>query len=387
MALLAAGRSLRRILLPLALTLCAAGDATGAQPCSPWPAWEKFRGAFISGDGRVVDHATVRRQTVSEAQAYALLFALVANDRSSFDSLLIWTTNNLAQGDLSRHLPAWQWGMRDDGSYGPLDANSATDADLWIAYALAQAGRLWNVPAYLDLSHDIGAQVLRHSVAEPPGLGPVLLPGPQGFADAAGTWRLNPSYLPLQVLRGLAAAHADQRPIWEALLNTTVAVLHGSAPRGIASNWVRIDQRGVFSFDDGTAAIGSYDAIRVYLWLGMLSAEDPQRASLLRWFRPMAQAVRRSGRPPERIDVQSGRVLGADSPGGFSAAVAPWLEQTEPLIAQRQWQRAQRLAPKDDEYFDRALWMFAEAWREGRLRFGPDGALLRPEGTCGAISG
>jgi endo-1,4-beta-D-glucanase Y len=374
---------LRRALLTLVLLSGSAAGALAADAsCARWPAWESFRAQFMSVDGRVVEHASQRHQTVSEAQAYALLFALVADDRPSFDLLLTWTQNNLAAGDLARQLPGWQWGARDDGSYGPLDANSATDADLWLAYALAQAGRLWQAPRYTTLSHDIGAQILRRSVADSPRFGLALLPGPTGFGDAAHGWRLNPSYLPLQVLRGLAAAHPDQRPVWLELLGATVSELRAAAPRGIAPDWLRLDARGSLGFDGAGPAIGSYDAIRVYLWLGLLNPAEPERAALLQLFQPMAQIIERSGRPPERIDARSGRVLAAESPGAFSAAVAPWLEQALPRAAPRQWQRALRLAPLQDEYYARALLLFAQGWREGRLRFGPDGELLRRESAC-----
>lgn len=380
--------ALRRALLPLALSsLATAAAASVPGACKRWPAWESFRDTFVSSDGRVVDHASSRRQTVSEAQGYALLFALAAGDRADFDRLLSWTVNNLADGDLSRHLPAWRWGERDDGSWGPLDANPATDADLWIAYVLAEAGRLWGDPAYLRLSHDLGDLILGQSVAEIPGLGPTLLPAPQGFAGAGGSWRLNPAYLPLQVLRRLAAVHVDQRARWQALLRSAVAVLHGAAPRGIAPDWVRVDGAGNFSFDADAPAVGGFDAVRVYLWLGLLHPDDPERAALLRRYQPMARLVRRDGQPPERIDVRSAEVLDADAPGAFSAAVAPWLEQVEPLAARRQWQRAARLPPERDAYYGRALVLLALGWREGRLRFGPDGELLRREDACGARTG
>ena len=375
--------TLWRALLALALLGCAANAAHATETaCARWPAWESFRAQFVSADGRIVEHTNERRQTVSEAQAYALLFALAADDRDGFDTLLTWTQNNLAAGDLSRHLPGWQWGARDDGSYGPLDANSATDADLWIAYALAQAGRLWSEPRYTALSHDMGAQILRRSTVDVPRLGLMLLPGPQGFGDAEHGWRVNPSYLPLQVLRGLAAAHEDQRGLWLELAANAAVVLQAAAPQGIAPDWVRLDAQGRVDFDPTGTAIGAYDAIRVYLWLGLLDAADPQRAALLRHFQPLARIIERGGRPPERIDARSGRILVAESPGAFSAAVAPWLETAAPRAARRQWQRAVRLAPLDEEYYGRALLLFAQGWREGRLRFGAEGELLRGTGAC-----
>ncbi|MEK9939779.1 MAG: glycosyl hydrolase family 8, partial [Methylotenera sp.] len=78
--------------------------------------------------------------TTSEGQAYALFFALVANDQPQFERLLQWTQLNLAQGNLATNLPAWHWGQKADGSWGVIDGNSASDADIWIVYTLLEAG-------------------------------------------------------------------------------------------------------------------------------------------------------------------------------------------------------------------------------------------------------
>ncbi|WP_239668556.1 glycosyl hydrolase family 8, partial [Burkholderia cenocepacia] len=104
--------------LALAVTCAAAGmatrahaagtgaaDAAGAGCSVAWPRWDAFKRDFISADGRVIDVGSADSRTVSEGQAYGLFFALVANDRRMFDTILAWTENNLAQGDLSAHLP------------------------------------------------------------------------------------------------------------------------------------------------------------------------------------------------------------------------------------------------------------------------------------------
>ena len=52
--------------------------------------------------------------TTSEGQSYALFFALLANDKASFDKLLEWTEVHLSEGDLSTRLPAWQWGIKQN---------------------------------------------------------------------------------------------------------------------------------------------------------------------------------------------------------------------------------------------------------------------------------
>ena len=73
-------------------------------------AWEQFKKDYISQEGRVIDPSDARKITTSEGQSYGMFFALAANDRAAFDNLLDWTQNNLAQGSLKEHLPAWLWG-------------------------------------------------------------------------------------------------------------------------------------------------------------------------------------------------------------------------------------------------------------------------------------
>ena len=91
-----------------------------ANASSDWPEWNDFVGRFVQADGRVID-LTFERKSTSEGQSYALFFALVANQRAQFDTLLKWTSDNLAAGQLGDKLPAWLWGLRDDGSWGVKD--------------------------------------------------------------------------------------------------------------------------------------------------------------------------------------------------------------------------------------------------------------------------
>src|SRR5262249_52475010 len=122
------------LLMVTAPTHCAAQD---------WPLWKSYTAGFMDDQVRVLDHDASDR-TTSEAQAYAMFFALVANDRSRFDGLLRWTEQNLGSGDLSAHLPAWLWGRKPGDGWGVLDNNAAADADVWMAYTLLEAGKAWN---------------------------------------------------------------------------------------------------------------------------------------------------------------------------------------------------------------------------------------------------
>jgi endo-1,4-beta-D-glucanase Y len=98
-----------------------------------------------------------------------------------FDRVLNWTQANLAGGDLQTHLPAWLWGKNKDGEWKTLDPNSASDADIWMAYTLVEAGRLWKIPVYANLGRQMMAQIAKTEVADLPGFGLMLLPGPTGF--------------------------------------------------------------------------------------------------------------------------------------------------------------------------------------------------------------
>ena len=134
-------------LLPAALVgalLTPAVAHASAARCGDWSAWRAFVARAMQADGRVFDASTPAQQSTSEGQSYGMFFALVANDRANFDRMLGWTRTNLAGGNFdetSVRLPAWQWGRRPDGSWGVLDANAASDADLWMAYSLLEAGR------------------------------------------------------------------------------------------------------------------------------------------------------------------------------------------------------------------------------------------------------
>ncbi|MBV9620459.1 MAG: cellulase [Gammaproteobacteria bacterium] len=356
--------------------LCAAlllsDPAAGAGRCAAWPAWESFKHFYISDDGRVVDASTAQAVTVSEGQAYALLFALAADDRPGFERIWRWTRNNLSAGDAEHVLPAWRWGRAGEGTWGVLDHNSAADADLWLAYALAEAGRLWHSGPYSEQGRITAALVLRDEVALIPGLGATLLPGPRGFVQQQ-TWRLNASYLPLQVLRRLQSS--GDAPLWMAISESAQRVIVGSAPHGYAADWILYHENRGFTADTATEGAGSYNAIRVYLWAGMLADDDPQAPRLLRQLAPLAESAARGG-VPESVNTETLTTSG-HAPVGFLAALLPlWvrLKLAEPIQAARQRLAAEALRD-DQHYYSDVLSLFGLGWLEGRLRFDRAGQL------------
>lgn len=362
-----------------------------------WPEWEQFKDHYISEEGRVIDPADGRRITTSEGQSYGLFFALVNDDRETFERLLQWTEVQLARGDLTGFLPAWQWGTRSDGSLGVLDDNSAADSDLWIAYNLLEAGRLWQNHSYQSIGTMLLRRIAREEVARLPGLGPVLLPAPRGFSGE-GRWTLNPSYLPPQLL----ARFASMQGPWQEMRTLLPALLTATAPRGFAPDWIDWRQASGWQVTEGKGSVGSYDGIRVYLWLGMLSEDDPAREALVRHFHPMlaaltepgvaepvdpqtGEALTGQGVPervdtptgealtgqgvPERVDTLTGEVLSRGD-HGFAAALLP-LASGLPLAAQLQLPLIQ-----GDGYYASVLTLFGHGWAQGRFRFAADGTLL-----------
>ncbi|MEL0027891.1 MAG: cellulose synthase complex periplasmic endoglucanase BcsZ, partial [Perlucidibaca sp.] len=298
--------------------------------------------------------------------------------------LLSWTANNLADGDLSRQLPAWQWGRAADGQWRVLDANAASDADVWMAYALVEAARRWKQPRYAALGRALAARILATETARLPGLGLMLLPGPVGFHPAAGQWRLNPSYLPVPVLRGLASALAE--PAWGEIAESAVRLLTVSAPHGFAPDWLLYDARhGVLS-DTQSHGEGSYNAIRVYLWVAMINPADPSSVPLKLNYAPVLTQVMNAQAMPERVDAGKGTMLSAQGPAGFAQAVLPLLDVLADSDREHRFVHLFRQhveALPVEGYYNQVLRLFSQLWLQGRYRFAADGSLmLSAPGEC-----
>ena len=372
----------KRLLPVLFFMLCAsAGCKQG-----PWTLWNAYSAHFIDPQGRVIDPQGDQR-TTSEGQSYALFFALVDNDRPCFDRVLNWTQANMASGDLSTHLPSWLWGRSKTGQWTALDANSASDADAWIAYTLIEAGRLWNHPTYTHTGMAMLRLIAKNEVVNLPGFGPMMLPGPTGFQHG-NAWTLNPSYLPMFLFQRLAVA--DPSGPWGEIAMGIPHVLEQSSRRGYAMDWVEyVPGDGFYPTSieraDGQPAgppQGSYDAIRVYLWAGMMS-KGPAQEEILNAVPGMRGYLANHDAPPEKVSDEG--IPGEhDGPVGFSAALVPYLKAYPGLSAltAKQLVRMARekdattgLYGKDVTYYDQNLALFSTGYVTGRFKFGPEGEL------------
>lgn len=366
-------------------------------PTRTWPLWQDYAQRFVQADGRMLGSSMDPNQSSSEGQSYGMFFALVANDPESFERLWRWTRDNLAGSDPAHNLPGWLWGARPDGTWGILDQNSASDADLWFAFALLEADRLWHKPDYRNAARQLLANVEKTLVKPIPGLGRMLLPGPVGFEHPDQLWRFNASYLPLPLLRRFTR-EGPGGP-WREVAENTLAMVadkdmnrYGFVPDWVAYRATDLD-RGLFVVDPFSNQVGSYDAIRVYLWAGLTPASDPLAAKLLQHLDGMARATASSGTPPEKVEVLSGRTEGL-GPYGFSAALVPYFRaKGQPLLAEQQQRIVDQAianyrdpanpAHQQHQYYHLMLSLFSLGFSEKRYHFNQDGTLGLPwEAAC-----
>ena len=158
------------------------------------------------------------------------------NDRDTFSSVLRWTQVNLAQGSLRDRLPSWVWENSSSLGGAVRDFNSASDADLWMAYALITAGRVWNNAEYQSLGRSLAERIAKEEVVFLPNNGPMLMPGHGGFRPEPQVHILNPSYLPPQVLNGLAAEFPNGP--WKNTESGLPKLLSPRVGNGFAMDWV-----------------------------------------------------------------------------------------------------------------------------------------------------
>jgi endoglucanase len=207
-----------------------------------------------------------------------------------------------------------------------------------------------------------------NKVSQIPGFGFVLLPAPNGFRTA-NSYRLNASYLPLQVFVGLS--HELPNGPWGEIAKRIPDLVNMSSPHGFVSDWTDY-KAGSFT----PSTVGSYDAIRVYLWAGLLDPATPGRDAIMKALAGMRHYLQTNSVPPAKVKPD-GSVEDPKGPVGFSAALVPFLASLE----EKQLEDAQSsrlgaaldaktdLYGKEPRYYDQNLALFALGWKEHRFWF------------------
>ena len=333
--------------------------------------WTDYKTAFLQPDGRVV-RPRDGNDTVSESQAYGLLFSVLLGERDTFERIQNWTRVNLSRtvehGD---SLLAWRW---KDGKV--LDWNSASDADLDYALALLLAHRRWRDRAFLEEAERVGRDILANETRRVPGLGTIMLPGSWEQAKDGGL-SVNPSYFSPAAFRLLHQATGEA--VWVELAAASYALWERSGRKlgdmtgaGLAPDWCVVTEDGRLSEMPDMSSSYGWEALRVPMRAGLdavvcsnRQAETYLREGPVRFFRQwfasghrnVAAVYSHAGRPK---DTSESLAMTATALFAFRAAGE---EAPSQLVKAFNEQIAD--GKSGDDYYGQSLAFFPLAYEAG----------------------
>ncbi len=241
--------------------------------------WASFRARFMAPDGRIVDTGN-RQVSHSEGQGFSMLMAVRADDRASFERMWGWTRSRLARPRDALHI----WRYRPGAANPTDDPNNATDGDLFLAWALLEAGQAWGVADHTASGQAIGRDILRLLLRGAGGM-TLMLPGIRGF-DRRDHLVINPSYYCFPAIRRISAAVPD--PAWIRVASDGLLLLRAArfGRWGLPPDWLTVGKADrSLALPTHWAPRFSYDAVRVPLYLGWggLGNEAPVQAAAAFW--------------------------------------------------------------------------------------------------------
>ncbi|SPJ25968.1 putative endoglucanase [Palleronia abyssalis] len=240
-----------------AKVISATAPAAALAGATSWQdAWEAWKAAFLTGEGRVVD-ALQEAASHSEGQGWGLVLAVAFDDAEAFARMFAWTERTLAVRQDA--LLAWRWRP----GRGVTDFNNASDGDLFYAWALLRAARRFGVPAYADRARAVAGAIDAILVRESPQGGLLLRPAAERFSGP-GAETINPSYYMPLALHALAAAFDLSR--LARVADDGAAILARIAEAGLVPDWITVTPQGL-RLPDTLSGLYGYDALRVPLYL------------------------------------------------------------------------------------------------------------------------
>lgn len=272
--------------------------------------WSAFKARFVTEQGRVVDTAN-GMISHSEGQAYGMLVAVAANDREGFERIWGWTRANLMVRD--DKLQAWRWDP--DKRPGVADMNNATDGDILAAWALAEAGELWNNVAYRVEARRIAVEVGRKTILFKTRWGALILPSIFGFGaeQRADGPVVNVSYwvFPAFPRLYLVAPEID----WAGLNRSGMELLAKGrfGPAQLPTEWMSA-RNTTLKPADGFPQNFGYNAIRIPLymaWAGLGNRAD---------YEPFVKMWSPGGRGASVVDAATGNAQSMGESGYASIA-------------------------------------------------------------------
>lgn len=230
--------------------------------------WKLYKKNFILPDGRV-QRPEHDFDTVSEGQAYAMIFSVFLNDKETFDLIFGWTEERLSRSNKhGDRLLAWHW---KDGSIN--DWMPASDADCDYAFALLLASHQWREKTYREKAVQVINDILKHETVRGVNNRLFLLPGLWGNERDSYLIQ-NPSYYSPAAFRLFYQTMQDSR--WLDLIETGYWILSQSgicldnvSGCGFVPDWCIIDAHGNILRAEGRSNDYGWEAVRVPMRIGL----------------------------------------------------------------------------------------------------------------------
>ncbi len=236
------------------------------KPLEIW--WKSYKKNFILPDGRV-QRPEHDFDTVSEGQAYAMLFSVFMNDKNTFNLIFGWTEEHLSRSSKhGDHLLAWHW---KDG--GVADWMPASDADGDYAFALLLASHQWGENLYRQKAVHVMSDILKYETVRGTDNRLFLLPGVWGNEEN-GHLVQNPSYYSPAAFRLFYETTQDNQ--WLDLVETGYWMVTQSgmrlddvSGRGLAPDWCMVDAQGNISTAKGRSHDYGWETVRIPMRIGL----------------------------------------------------------------------------------------------------------------------
>lgn len=260
----------------VAFTLIIRSGETDASDVCLKQSYNLYLEKFMSKDGRIIDPDR-DKITTSEGQSYMMLRSVAMGNKKVFDLVYKWTKDNLQRKD---YLFAWLWGKNQNGEYKILDYNSASDADVDIAFSLLVAHHKWKDDYYLNEALLIIDAIWNNETKK---VGDYLILMP-GFEQAkAEKIEVNPSYFFPYAYKFFQKY--DKKHDWNCLIDSSYYYLNqvmSKTETGLPPDWFLIEN-GEIVLEDSNRSDFSYDAIRVFerVYLNYVRTEDKRTLPIL----------------------------------------------------------------------------------------------------------
>lgn len=264
------------VVIVIVFTLTIKAGKTDESSACLRKSYDMYLEKFMSKDGRIIDPDR-KNITTSEGQSYMLLRSVAMGNKKTFDLVYKWTKNNLQRKD---YLFAWLWGKNENGEYKILDNNTASDADIDIAFSLLVAYNKWSDKIYLNEALPIINSIWDNETKR---VGDYLILMPGVEQTNSNIIEINPSYFFPYAYKFFQKY--DVKHDWSTLIDSSFYYLNqvmSQTGTGLPPNWFLIEN-GHIVLEDNERSDFSYDAIRVFqrAYLDYVRTNDKRNLAIL----------------------------------------------------------------------------------------------------------